>query len=112
MNLICLGCQSIPKTLSSNDITDQGCGVEQASRPPRPLLGKEAQRSSPSKLVRGSSSKLKGNQSGIIVVPSNKERSFRRKDINKDACKPKLMRSGGMRRDWSLEDLRQIMNTL
>ncbi|PWA49922.1 hypothetical protein CTI12_AA477200 [Artemisia annua] len=111
MNLICLGCQSIPKTLSSNDITE-GCGIEQASRPPRPLLGKEVQRNSPSKLVRGSSGKLKGNQSGIIVVPSNKERSFRRKDINKDACKPKLMRSGGMRRDWSLEDLRQIMNTL
>lgn len=113
MNLICLGCHSIPRTISITDFTEGSCGVEQGSRP-GPFLGEDVKRSShPPKLVRGPSNKVKGNQSGIIgVPPTNKDRSFKRKDINKDVNKPRLMRSSGMRRDWSLEELKQIMNTI
>ena len=92
MNLVCLGCQSIPRTISCNDFTEGSCGVDQQDQP-RPI--------GPSKLVRGSSKKIKNDRK------SNKERSFKRKEINK----PRLMRSCGMRRDWSLEDTRRLMNT-
>lgn len=81
----------MPRTISNDDFTN-GCGIEQGSRP-RPTMGEEVKR--PPKLVHGLSKKLK-------------DRSFKRKD---DGCKPRLMRSCGMRRDWSLEDLKPIMNT-
>ncbi|KAK1438439.1 hypothetical protein QVD17_04248 [Tagetes erecta] len=103
MYLICLGCHSIPRTISSSDFTE-GCGGEQASRP-RPVTGKRP------KLVHGPSKKLKASKSAIVVLPTNgmvnKDRSFKRKD---DGCKPRLMRSGGMRRDWSVRE-RPIVET-
>ena len=113
MNLMCLGCQTIPRTTSSNDIRE-GYEGELDQSPPTPLL--MGQRSSPSKLVRGSKSKkLRDDQSMIIGLPAkpvlHKDKSIKRKEINKDACKPRLTRSSGMRRDWSFEDLRQLMNT-
>ncbi|KAI3727912.1 hypothetical protein L6452_16534 [Arctium lappa] len=114
MNLICLGCQTIPRTTSSNDIREGYEGELDQSPPTLLLLG---QRSSPSKLVRGqsTSNKLKDDQSMIIGLPAkpvlHNDKSIKRKEINNDACKPRLTRSSGMRRDWSLEDLRQLMNT-
>ncbi|KAK9048649.1 hypothetical protein SSX86_029584 [Deinandra increscens subsp. villosa] len=109
MYLICLGCHSMPRTISINDFTD-GCAVEQGPTRPRSIMGEDVKRP---KLVHGASKKLKGNKSGIVVVPSNgmmkKDKSFKRKD---DGCKPRLIRSSGMRRDWSLEELKQIMNTV
>lgn len=113
MHIICLGCHSIPRTISSNDVTE-GCVVEQGPRP-RPFVGGEVQRNSPVKLVRGPPKKLKGKQSGIVVVPPSgvivKDRNLKRNDLKKETCKPRLMRSSGMRRDWSLVDLSEIMNT-
>ncbi|KAJ0431484.1 hypothetical protein HanIR_Chr17g0848861 [Helianthus annuus] len=91
MKLICPGCHSMPRTISISDFTD-GCGAEQGSHP-RPIMGEETKR--PPKLVHGPLEKLK-------------DRSFKRKD---DGCKPMLMRSRGVRRDWSLENLKQVMNT-
>lgn len=98
----------MPRTISSSDFTE-GCGAEQASRP-KPVTGENIKRP---KLVHGPSKKLKASKSTIVVMPSNgivnKDRGFKRKD---DGCKPRLMRSGGMRRDWSVEDVKQTMNTV
>lgn len=113
MTLNCLTCQGIPRTNSDKEGENLRLGLGKLERsswtgnlgPPRPNINSNYEKM---KTLRSASSLVPPKKVAKNKAPLRFHSSGSIGSFNDEEEEPKLVRSCGMRRDWSFEDLRQM----
>lgn len=109
MTLNCLTCQSLQRTNSDKEYGNGG--------PIKKLCCIKVERSWSGNLTPPPYEQIRNGAHGSMVVTAKKKVKKNHRRLNSTGAvafttntEPKLVRSVGMRRDWSFEDLRQRNN--
>ncbi|XP_059639157.1 uncharacterized protein LOC132281475 [Cornus florida] len=110
MALNCLTCQGMKRVDSDKDFRES-CGHD---KPYFRLSWSMVERSFSGNLgPPGPCNKMKNDQPPLVAakrVKKGRHRIHNSEPVNFPGSSPRLVRSCGMRRDWSFEDLRQRMD--